>query len=66
MKITFSLFLELGVSAASTGNTVLVGCHENSGSALGADGLGPGDLVAVNLVCIFLCDCLLRCCCLCH
>ena len=66
MKITFSLFLELGVSAASTGNTVLVGCHKDTGAALGADGLGPADLVALDLVCVLLADRSLLNRCFCH
>ena len=60
-----SLF-ELGVSAVSAGDTVLVGCHEDTGSALGADGLGPDELVALDLVCVLLGDDFLGCGCFCH
>ena len=50
-EFPFSVLLsELGVSAASAGHTVLVDCHECSGSALGTELLGPGDLVTVDLV----------------
>ena len=57
-----SLFVvELGVTAASAGGTVLVDCHEGSGSALGADGLGPGNGVALDLVCVLLLDGFLLC-----
>ena len=57
---------ELGVSAASAGHTVLVDCHECSGSAFGTELLGPGDGVSVDLVCAGLFDCCLGCCCFCH
>lgn len=50
-NLPFSVLLgELGVSAASTGHTVLVDCHECSGSALGTELFGPGDLVTVDLI----------------
>ena len=49
---------ELGVSAVAAGDTVAMGGHEDAGSALGADGLGPDELVALDLVGVLLRACL--------
>ncbi len=62
----FSVLFELSVSAVSAGDTVLVCRHEDTGSALGADGLGPDDLVALDLVGVLLRDDFLGCRCFCH
>ena len=52
-NLPFSVLLcELGVSAASAGYTVLVDCHECSGSALGTELLCPCYGISVNLVCV--------------
>ena len=51
-NLPFSVLLgELGVSAASAGYTVLVDCHECSGSTLGTELFGPCDGVSVDLIC---------------
>ena len=42
--------LEFGVSALTAGGSVLVDCHEHTGTAFGTAGFGPFDLVAVNFV----------------
>ena len=47
---------ELCVSAVAAGFTVGVGRHEHSGAALGAHGLGPDELVSLDLVGVLLGD----------
>jgi len=66
-EFPFSVLLcELGVSAASAGDTVLVDGQECSGSAFGAELLGPCDGVAVDLVCAGFLNSGLGCACFCH
>ena len=64
---SFSLFcVKLGVTAVTACFAVFVGCHEDTGSALGADRLVPYNLVSLDFVCIGFLDCFLGCWCFCH
>jgi hypothetical protein len=55
-EVPLLFLVEFGVTAFTAGGSVLVDCHEYTGTAFGADGFGSFDLVAVDFVCVAFLD----------